>query len=239
MTFILTNDDGIDANGMNALQKAVQGDKIITIAPNRQYSGCGHQITVRTPIGVEQRNDRAYAVNGTPVDCVRLAVSELHPNCTWVLSGINSGGNLGVDIYLSGTVGAVREAAILGKRAIAISQTIKSPLKIDWDWTTITSKRVIDFLLTQQTPPGCFWNVNLPHLPDNSPEPKMVFCPPSIDSLPVSFIKQDNKYSYQGKYHQRKRTPNTDVDVCFGGDISISLISLHYESVIKTQVINK
>ena len=226
MTFILTNDDGVDAQGIYALKDALTGDKKI-IAPSRQYSGCGHQITAKTPIKVTQKNNYVYAIDGTPVDCVRLAISELCPEGTWVLSGINAGGNLGVDTYHSGTVAAVREAAILGLPAIAISHVIKSPLKIDWDWAVATSKKVIDLLLTKKIPSGSFWNVNLPHLPENSPEPQMIFCRPSIDSLPVDFKKEGDQYYYQGKYHHRKRTNNTDVDVCFSGNIAISLISLH------------
>jgi 5'-nucleotidase len=226
MTFILTNDDGIDAEGIYALQDALNGDTKI-IAPSKQYSGCGHQITAKIPIKVTQKDNNAYAIDGTPVDCVRLAICELCPEATWVLAGINAGGNLGVDTYQSGTVAAVREAAILGLPAIAISHVIKSPLKINWQWATTITTKVIDFLLTRKIPSGCFWNVNLPHLPETSPEPQMIFCPPSIDSLPVNFKKEGNQYHYQGKYHDRKRTNNTDVDICFSGNIAISLMSLH------------
>ena len=230
MTFILTNDDGIDAEGIYALKKAINNYNTI-VAPSKQYSGCGHQITAKKPITVEQKDTNAYAIDGTPVDCVRLAVSELCPEGTWVLSGINAGGNLGVDTYISGTVAAVREAAILGLPAIAISHVIKYPLIIDWHWATLTTKQVIDFLLTKNLPSGCFWNVNLPHLDKNNPEPEMVFCSRSIDPLPVSFKKEDDRYHYQGKYHHRKRTPNTDVDVCFSGNIAISLISLNNSEI--------
>ena len=149
MTFILTNDDGIDADGIYALQDALTADNKI-IAPSRQYSGCGHQITAKTPIKVTQKDNNAYAIDGTPADCVRLAVHELCPEGTWVLAGINAGGNLGVDTYHSGTVAAVREAAILGLPAIAISHVIKSPFKIDWHWATATTKKVIDLLLTKK-----------------------------------------------------------------------------------------
>lgn len=226
MTFILTNDDGIDAEGIYALQQALSGNTVI-IAPSRQYSGCGHQITAKTPIKVTQKDHNAYAIDGTPADCVRLAVREFCPEGRWVLAGINAGGNLGVDTYVSGTVAAVREAAILGLPAIAISHVIKSPLKIDWDWATAISQKVINLLLSKKTPSGCFWNVNLPHLPENSPEPEMIFCRPSIDPLPIEFKKEGDQYYYQGKYHHRQRSNNTDVDVCFSGNIAISLISLH------------
>ena len=227
MTFILTNDDGIDAEGIKALQQAVNSHGESTIvAPSKQYSGCGHQITVYSPLKAEQRQKNAYAVYGTPADCVRLAVTEISPQSKWVLSGINAGGNLGVDIYMSGTVAAVREAAILGFPAIAFSQVRKYPIPVNWDWTTKITKKVLDLLLAKDLPKGSFWNVNLPPLGEDAPEPEIIFCPPSIDSLPVKFHKEGNLYHYQGSYHDRPVEKGTDVDACFSGNIAISLISL-------------
>ena len=113
MTIILTNDDGIDAAGIRALATAVNGNSIF-IAPNTQYSNCGHQVTTDQPIQVERRSSLEYAVFGTPADCIRLAIYQLCPQISWVISGINHGGNMGVDVYISGTVAAVREAAFHG-----------------------------------------------------------------------------------------------------------------------------
>ena len=146
-TFILTNDDGINAEGIQALKQAVKGDKVI-VAPQEQLSGCGHQITARKPLTVTETQSQEYAVNGTPADCVRIALNSLCSHGTYVLSGINAGGNLGVDIYISGTVAAVREASILGIPAIAISHVIQSPLKIDWDFAVEWTEKVLDILHT-------------------------------------------------------------------------------------------
>ena len=123
MKLLLTNDDGIDAPGIAALSDAVEGE-IYIAAPHVQRSECGHQVTTREPIGVVQRGERAFAVKGTPADCVRLALRGglfAGVEFDWILSGINEGGNLGVDIHISGTVAAAREATILGRRAIAFS----------------------------------------------------------------------------------------------------------------------
>lgn len=225
MTFILTNDDGIDAAGIQALNNAINTDKII-VAPKHHLSGCGHQITTHKAIEVQKKSNQAYAIDGTPVDCTRIAITQICREAKWVLSGINAGGNLGVDIYISGTVAAVREAAILGIPGIAISHWIKRPLIIDWDLATQWTKKILADLLLRELPFGCFWNVNLPHLPPNSKEPEIVFCKPSIDPLPVNFKIQDNHYTYYGEYSKRKRTENTDVDVCFGGNIAISMIEI-------------
>ena len=225
MTFILTNDDGINAEGINALQKIIT-EPLTIVAPNRQYSGCAHQVTVRKPIVVEQKEENAYSVDGTPADCVRLAIKELCPQGKWILSGINAGGNLGLDIYMSGTVGAVREAAVHGLSAIAFSQVIKYPSPINWDWTMANTKRVLDLLLSKELDRGCFWNVNLPPLDDYQAKPEIIFCSPSIDPLPVKYLKEGDAYRYCGGYHERKVTNGTDVDVCFSGNIAVSMISL-------------
>lgn len=225
MTIILTNDDGIDAPGIRALQQAVSGVSTI-IAPCKQHSGCGHQVTTHRGIGVERRSAVEYAIDGTPVDCTRLGIRQIAPNTKLVLSGINAGGNLGTDVYISGTVAAVREAAILGIPGIAISHWIKRPLVIDWELATKWTKRVLDDLLSRPTPLGSFWNVNLPHLEPDQPEPKIIVCEPSIDPLPVKFKIEDDLYHYYGEYAQRDRTLGTDVDVCFGGNIAVTLIKL-------------
>ena len=225
MTIILTNDDGIDAPGIRALQQAVEGENII-VAPNQQYSGCGHQVTTHRGMQLEKRTETEYALDGTPADCTRMAVTQIAPHTKLVLSGINAGGNLGTDVYISGTVAAVREAAIHGIPGIAISHWIKRPLIIDWDVATKWTIRVLKDLLARPLPPGSFWNVNLPHLEPNKPEPKIFLCQPSIDPLPVDYRQEGDTYYYQGKYGDRPRSPETDVDVCFGGNIAVTLIKL-------------
>ncbi|MGD1917830.1 MAG: 5'/3'-nucleotidase SurE, partial [Pleurocapsa sp.] len=199
MTIILTNDDGIDAPGIRALQQAVSEETLI-VAPNKQYSGCGHQVTTQKGMKLERRANREYALDGTPADCTRIAINQIATNTKLVLSGINAGGNLGTDVYISGTVAAVREAAIHGIPGIAISHWIKRPLVIDWDVASRWTKKVLLDLLSRPLPPGSFWNVNLPHLEPDQPEPEIILCQPSIDPLPVNFRVEGDTYYYQGKY---------------------------------------
>jgi len=225
MTIILTNDDGVDAPGIQALQEAITGESII-VAPNKQYSGCGHQVTTHRGMKLEKKSHQKYALDGTPADCTRIAISQIATNTKLVLAGINPGGNLGTDVYISGTVAAVREAAIHGIPGIAISHWIKRPLTIDWGVATRWTTRVLKDLLSRPIPPGSFWNVNLPHLEPNQPDPKIILCQPSIDPLPVNFQQDGDLYRYQGKYSDRDRTPGTDVDICFGGNIAVTLIRL-------------
>ncbi|NES73752.1 MAG: 5'/3'-nucleotidase SurE [Okeania sp. SIO2D1] len=225
MNLVLTNDDGIAAPGIKALQQAVDGKGII-VAPKDHLSGCGHQVTTHLALGVVSRGDREYAVTGTPADCTRLAINQICPKIDWVLSGINAGGNLGVDVYTSGTVAAVREAAMHGINGIAISHWINKPLTIDWDWATSWTRKVLAILWTRSLPKQSFWNVNLPHLKAGSRDPQIIFCHPSKEPLPAKYRAEGDLYYYEGVYAQRDRSSGSDVDVCFSGNIAITQINL-------------
>ena len=226
MSFILSNDDGIDAPGIRGLVKALKDHEIAIAAPKKQYSGCGHQVTTHSPIHVECRSNNEYAIGGTPADCVRIALTHLFPEATWVISGINAGGNMGIDVYISGTVAAVREGVLLGRRGIAISQYRKEKRAIDWPATTRRATYVLADLLDRPLEPGSFWNVNLPYIEPGEPDPEIVFCQPSSQPLPVKYRVDGDKFYYIGDYGQRDRTPNTDVDVCFSGKIAVTKIKL-------------
>jgi 5'-nucleotidase len=225
---VLTNDDGVDAPGIQALRKAVGGlGRIRVIAPSGPLSGCGHRVTTHDPIQICQRADDCLAVSGTPVDCVRLAVHHLATDTDWFLSGINAGANLGTDVHHSGTVAAVREATIRGRPGIAISQYIARGWPIDWTCATTWATGVIQTLLAMPWEPGSFWNVNLPHLAPGSPQPETVFCPLDPSPLPLNYRVERDTALYAGDYHSRARQPAGDVTTCFGGNISVTLVRVH------------
>lgn len=225
MTFILTNDDGIDAPGIRALQKAINGQGVF-VAPQTEWSGCGHRVTTTRPIQVQRRSEVEYAVGGTPADCVRLAISHMSKNIKCVLSGINAGGNLGVDVYISGTVAAVREAAMHGIPGIAVSHYRKGKLNVDWDTAARWTAKVLGELLPRPIEAGTFWNVNLPHLLPGDPDPDVVFCEPCRQPLPINYRVEGDEYHYVGEYAKRDRTPKSDVDVCFSGHIAVTQLRL-------------
>ncbi|MEM7725361.1 MAG: 5'/3'-nucleotidase SurE [Cyanobacteria bacterium P01_A01_bin.45] len=237
MTFILTNDDGVDAPGIKALLQAVKNLQIenqdlsypiITVAPQEHLSGCGHQVTTTKPIYIDKRSESEYAIAGTPADCVRVAMTCICPEIKCVLSGINAGGNMGVDSYISGTVAAVREAAIHGIPAIAFSHYKKKGLEFDWESSTRWTTQVIKHLITRPHELGTFWNVNLPHLtPEvSNPElpkiPEIIFCNPCTKPLPVDYRIEENALYYQGEYAKRQKTLASDVDVCFSDRIAVT-----------------
>ena len=177
-TLLLTNDDGWDAPGLAALRQAAAslGDCRI-VAPIGPVSGCGHRVTTHEPLVVTRPSEGCMAVAGTPADCVRLALHHLGPRPSWVLAGINAGGNLGTDIHHSGTVAAVREAAIHGVPGIAMSHYIARGRAVDWQRAEHWAGAILRRLMAQPWEPGTFWNVNLPHAAPGQPEPDGRFLP--------------------------------------------------------------
>jgi 5'-nucleotidase len=226
MTLLLTNDDGIDAPGLRALWQAV-GKQGLIVAPLQHHSGCSHQVTTTRPIHVQRWSEHEFAIAGTPADCIRVALNHLQLNPEFVLAGINAGGNLGADVYISGTVAAVREAAFYRIPGIAISHYIHRQRAIDWELAARLTTQVLDKLLHYPLQPGAFWNVNLPHLEPGASDPDIVFCTLCTQPLPVEYEVDGEYLQYAGNYSQRARDPGSDVDVCFSGNIAVTQIHIH------------
>ena len=185
---VLTNDDGIEAPGLAVLRSAtaaLTGCRVV--APLGPRSGCGHAVTTHQPIALVDRDDGQIAVDGTPADCVRVAIHRLGGDVAWVLSGINAGGNLGADLHHSGTVAAVREAALHGVPGVALSHYIARGRPIDWVRAAAWTSRVLDLLMARPPEPGTFWNVNLPHPEPGGADPDVVSCPVDASPLPLAY----------------------------------------------------
>ena len=226
MRLLLTNDDGIDAPGLAALLAAAQplGEPVV-VAPVGAHSGCSHRVTTDGPIRVH-RHPSGFAVEGTPADCVRVALHDLVSDAAWVLAGINAGGNLGADVYHSGTVAAAREAVLHGVPGIALSHYRKRGLEIDWARAAAWAAPVLRELTGRPWRPGLLWNVNLPHPGPGAPDPEVVFCPLDPAPLPLTFRRDGDLWHYAGDYHNRRRAPGADVDVCFRGRIAVTAMQL-------------
>jgi 5'-nucleotidase len=164
---------------------------------------------------VEQLDTNKFSVDGTPADCVRLALKKLAPDAALLVAGINPGANLGSDVYNSGTVAAAREAAILGFRSIAISQYIARDHEVNWDITGHHAGLVLKMLMAMDLAKSHFWNVNLPHPLVKDAEVAFKFCGLDTNPHKYDFLINDNEYSYNGSIHERPRNPGTDVAVCF------------------------
>lgn len=166
MLILLTNDDGIHAPGLFALYQALKPEHdLCVVAPESEMSAVGHAITLSSPIRVKKIRkkgmDFGFAVQGTPADCVKIAVQELlHAPPDVILSGINLGANVGVNILYSGTVSAATEGAFLGIRSAAISlDTIKDP---DFRFAAGFSREIIRFMTKANLQDGIALNVNIP-----------------------------------------------------------------------------
>lgn len=229
MKLLLSNDDGIDAPGLNALLAATRdfGQPVI-VAPATPQSGMSHRVTWENSVRLEARGADRFAVHGTPADCARLGLLRVAPDTNWVLSGINDGGNLGADVYYSGTVAAVREAVLHGWPGIAFSHYRRAGNReLDWPRATRWTARVLTDLLARPGKPGLFYNVNFPDLTSGEPEPEIVFCPLDPNPLPLSYRHEENdEHFYDGQYHSRKRDPGSDVDTCFSGRIAVTAMRL-------------
>ena len=228
MKIILTNDDGIDAPGLETLESCFQdGVQTVIVAPAQPQSGIGHKVTTRSPIRVNQLAPNRYSVEGTPADCTRIALKQIIPDACWLVAGINPGANLGSDVYNSGTVAAAREAAILGYRSIAVSQYIAKDQQINWDITAYHAAAVLKMLMARDITPSFFWNVNLPYLLDSHSKIPTVFCGLDTNPHKYDFKITETEYIYEGSIHERPRNPGTDVAVCFDeGKIAITQIAV-------------
>ncbi|MFC1886216.1 5'/3'-nucleotidase SurE, partial [Thermodesulfobacteriota bacterium] len=177
MKIILTNDDGIDAPGLETLHSIIQQiGTVVVVAPEQPQSWVSHRVTTHSPIRVMEVGKDRFMVNGTPADCSRIALKKIVPDASWIFSGINPGANLGSDVYNSGTVASAREAAILGCSAVAISQYIAKGHQIQWDTTLHHAQPIIRMLTDLTLEPGHFWNVNLPHPLNIEQTLDYVFC---------------------------------------------------------------
>ena len=171
MLILLTNDDGIQAPGLNVLRKTLSEiAEIVVVAPDRERSATGHGITVYYPIRVDEfcfidGKERGWVVDGTPADSVKLAICALldrPPDL--VVSGINRGPNLGTDVLYSGTVSAALEGTVLGVPSLAVSlDTYES--QADYSYAAAFTRELCEHLLKEGLSPDILLNINVPALP--------------------------------------------------------------------------
>ncbi|MGA2097624.1 MAG: 5'/3'-nucleotidase SurE [Candidatus Acidiferrum sp.] len=225
---LLTNDDGIHAEGLRVLAAAFAGFADVSIvAPSTEQSGKAQSLTLRQPIVCNQFGEREWAIDGTPADCVIVALHKLlteKPDL--VISGINHGANLGENAYYSGTVGAAREAALHHIPAVAMSLCSKAP-KVSFEAAARVAREAAVLILKEGLPDQVLLNVNVP-------EPW---------SGGVKFTRQSKKITrnqlHEGKdprgriyfwlYEQRidrDVEPDTDYAAIFDGTVSVTPLHL-------------
>lgn len=228
MNLLVTNDDGIDAPGLEALIAAARPlGSAVVVAPATPQSGVSHAVTWHEGVRIEPKGDKRFAIHGTPADCIRLGLLRIVPDAKWILSGINHGANLGADIHYSGTVAAVREAVLHGWPGVAVSYYRKSGVEYDWPRATSWVTPILSDLLARPVEPGLFYNVNLPNLPPGAEHPEVVWCPLDPNPLPLNYRhEEESGLYYAGDYRLRHQKPGADVEVCFGGRIAVTAVRL-------------
>ncbi len=242
MKILLTNDDGIDAPGLSALYECVlqafgvSETQILVVAPDRGRSECSHSVTSGRPLIANEVRPGWISIDGTPVDCVRAGLTTLMPTPTMVLSGINAGANLGVNLMVSGTFAAAKEAALHAVPAMAVSHYRKPGVPKTWLHTprwvesTLTEFAAIvqanqRLAVTKRMTP--LWNVNLPAMDPETDRVPIQRC--RVDECPIERvgIRNGTEISFELDFHGRPRDPGTDVDLCFAGNLTISELSPH------------
>jgi 5'-nucleotidase len=165
MHILLSNDDGYLATGLTVLARALAFfGEVTVVAPERDRSGASNSLTLTRPLRVRQADNGFYFVDGTPTDCVHLAVTGLMPRePDMVISGINRGGNLGDDVIYSGTVAAAMEGRFLGLPAIAVSLVGHAGNHFETAAGVVT--RLVERLRHEPLPADTILNVNVPDVP--------------------------------------------------------------------------
>lgn len=162
---LLSNDDGFRAPGLQALADALRPlYPLDVVAPDRNRSGASNSLTLHYPLRAEQHQDGVWSVEGTPTDCVHLALTGLLPERpSLVVSGINNGANMGDDVLYSGTVAAAMEGRFLGAPAVAVSCAAREPRH--FDTAGRVAALIVQRLLREPLPADTILNVNVPDVP--------------------------------------------------------------------------
>ena len=236
MKILLTNDDGIEAAGLHAVYDAIQSlGEVYVVAPLRVQSATSHAITLHRPMAVmPYKCDKfsGFAVDGRPADCVKLALAELVGPVDLVISGINHGANVGINVHYSGTVGAAREAAFQGLPAIALSLHLGDKTQDHYIRAAGHARRAIDVALDAGIDEGVLMNINIPILDGGSEPVGMKAVPLNVSPMHDRFDKSvdpngQTTYQAQDSMAFTDRGEATDVDTLYAK--FITLTPLHFE----------
>ncbi len=168
LRILLSNDDGVHAPGLKILEKIARTitDDIWIVAPSREQSGAAHSLTLNRPLRAHKVEEKKFFVDGTPTDCVLMAIKELIPGKKpdLMLSGVNAGSNSADDVTYSGTIAAAMEATLLGVPSIALSQELSYGKPIKWETAEKFGIEVVKKLISTKWPQEVLMNVNFPNV---------------------------------------------------------------------------
>ncbi|MBH0238971.1 5'/3'-nucleotidase SurE [Methylobrevis albus] len=235
MRILITNDDGIHAPGLEALERiaAAVGDEVWIVAPETDQSGFAHSLTLHDPLRVRELDDRRFAVRGTPTDCVIMAVRQLMPEPPdLVLSGVNAGQNAADDVTYSGTVAAAIEGTLLGIPSIALSQAYEwaGEGEIPFETAEAHAPAVIRKVFAAGIPKGTLVNLNFPNrAPDAVEGVEVTRQGASLHGLGIEARMDIRRKPYYWLFYGRtfkEPAPGTDVDALARGYVSVTPLRL-------------
>ena len=195
MRILLTNDDGIHAPGLAAMESELQAiGEVTVIAPQIEQSGVSHTITYLTPLTCRQVYDgerqRGWAVDGSPADCVKLAVSEFFDKPPdLIVSGINGGLNCGINILYSGTVAAAIEGAFFGIPSIAVS--MERERKCQFELVAPYARQIIEKIIKSRDPNTVLFNLNFPTAAVHSAEKEVLVVPMGVRRHEGTYVRRE------------------------------------------------
>lgn len=230
LLFFLTSDDGYYSRGFKTLLDFFKRKNLnyFSIVPSENKSGISHAISLHRKIELKEKERNVYLINGTPVDAILLTLfgDLISQKPDIIISGINRGFNLGIDIFYSGTVAAVREGFIYGISGVAISIGDDSEV-IHWETAEFFLEKLVEYLTRNFKKLGkFFWNVNIPNLPEEKIRGVEWTEPGKIHYLnPVEIIEKGRKYKLGGKINLINEE-GTDVSAVLSGKISITPLNL-------------
>lgn len=171
LRILVSNDDGINAPGLKVMEKVARAlsNDIWVVAPELEQSGAGHSLTLQQPLRIRRLSPRRFAVNGTPTDCVLLAVKKIIPHkrkkINLILSGVNRGANLAEDVTYSGTIAAAMEGTLLEIPSIAFSLCVSEGKQLNWKTVEAYAPALVRKLVALQWQKNTLININFPDLP--------------------------------------------------------------------------
>ena len=233
MRILVTNDDGINAPGLQVMRSiaAILTTDVWVVAPERNQSGASHSLTLHDPLRCRQIEPQVFAVNGTPTDCVIMAVRHIMKDNlpTLVLSGVNLGANIADDVTYSGTIAGALEGTTLGIRSIAMSQAVgfDGSGTVKWDTAKIHAPPLIESLLGATWPDQVLMNINFPDRVPDAVEGIDVTRQGARDQNLLGIDKRHDTWGhayYWFDYERKKSDPaiGTDLRAVYDGRISVT-----------------
>ncbi|MDA0367219.1 MAG: 5'/3'-nucleotidase SurE [Proteobacteria bacterium] len=237
LRILVTNDDGINAPGLKVLEKIARAlsDDIWVVAPEHEQSGASHSLTLTDPLRVRHISKRRFAVDGTPTDCVVMAINMIvegrKPDL--LLSGVNRGSNVAEDVTYSGTVAAAMEGTLLGIPSIAMSQVFARPEPIHWSTAEKHGPGVVRKLRKAGWPTDVLINVNFPPVKAHAVTGTVVTVQGRRDVGKIKIHEREDprggNYYWLGFRRQQGKTgAATDLGATMRGQISVTPLKMNF-----------